>query len=99
MVTTLLRNRWSYDGVIIADEIAFNEMTRSHPVERAAVEALIAGCDAIIFLDPNPRSIQSVIDAIERAVNSTDDAIVDRLSERLNPILSYQHSGPGEECR
>lgn len=75
MVTTLLRNRWSYDGVIIADEIAFNEMTRSHPVERAAVEALIAGCDAIIFLDPNPRSIQSVIDAIQRAVEQGEISV------------------------
>lgn len=75
MVTTLLRNRWSYDGVIIADEIAFNEMTRSHPVERAAVEALIAGCDAIIFLDPNPRSIQSVIDSIQRAVEQGEISV------------------------
>lgn len=79
MVTTLLRNRWNYNGVLIADEIAFNEMTRSHPVERAAVEALIAGCDAVIFMDPNPRNIRSVIESIERAIEQGEISI-----EQLN---------------
>ncbi len=70
LVSDLLRDRWGYEGAIIADEMAFNEMTRSRPVERAVVEALVAGCDAVIFLDPNPRSIQAVVDAINRAVES-----------------------------
>jgi len=70
LVSDLLRDRWGYEGVIIADEMAFNEMTRPRPVARAVVEALVAGCDAVIFLDPNSRSIQAVVDAINRALES-----------------------------
>jgi beta-glucosidase-like glycosyl hydrolase/LysM repeat protein len=68
LVTELLRNRWAFQGVIVADEIAFNEMTRARPAERAVVEALIAGCDTVLFLDPSPTKIRAVVEAIDRAV-------------------------------
>lgn len=85
IVTELLRNRWAFEGVILADEVAFNEMTRAHPAERAVVEALIAGCDAVIFLDPNPKRVQAVVDSIERAVAQGELSIeqLDASKERL----------------
>ena len=64
----VLREQWGYDGVLIADDIALAPLTKSLPEERAIVEALAAGCDVVIFLDPNPERIMAAVRAIETAV-------------------------------
>jgi beta-N-acetylhexosaminidase len=68
IVNELLRVRWGYNGVVLADEIALNEMINMHSVNDAVVEALQAGCDAVLFLDPNPNRIRAACHAIEQAV-------------------------------
>jgi len=68
LVSELLRERWGYDGVIVADDVAMNSMTRSLGAERAAVQALAAGCDAVIMVDPDPARIRAVNAAIAKAV-------------------------------
>lgn len=68
IVDELLRQRWGYDGVVLADEIALNEMIGMQSIEQAVVEALKAGCDAVLFLDPNPNRIRAACNAIEQAV-------------------------------
>lgn len=68
LVNTILRERWGFEGVIVADEMALNAVTRERTVERSAVEALAAGCDIIVFLDPNPNRIRAVCEAITEAV-------------------------------
>ena len=86
LVTDLLRKRWGFDGVILADDIARNAFTHAHPIERTAVEALAAGCDAVLLLDANPQRIGLVRDAIEKAIETgelTREAL-DRSKERLS---------------
>lgn len=68
LVSELLRARWGYDGVIVADDVAMNSMTRSLGAEQAAVQALAAGCDAVVMIDPDPARIRSVNAAIAKAV-------------------------------
>ncbi len=68
LVTELLRGRWGYEGVIVADDVALNPMTRTMGAELAAVQALAAGCDAVILLDPDPARIRAVSGAIAAAV-------------------------------
>jgi LysM repeat protein len=70
LVTELLRERWGYDGVIVADDVALNSMTRSLGADHAAVQALAAGCDAVIMLDPDPAKIRAVTAAISAAVDN-----------------------------
>jgi len=86
LVTELLRNRWGFDGVILAADVVLNEFTHARPIERTAVEALAAGCDAVVLLDANPQRISLVRDAIEKAVDTgelTREAL-DRSKERLS---------------
>lgn len=68
LVGELLRTRWGYEGVIVADDVALNSMTRSMGSEQAAVQALAAGCDAVMMLDPDPARIRAVSAAIAAAV-------------------------------
>jgi beta-N-acetylhexosaminidase len=85
LVRELLRTRRGYDGVILADDVALNTMTRSMPIERAVVEALAAGCDAVILLDPDPERIMRACFAIEDAIASDalDSAQLEASRERL----------------
>ena len=70
LVTDLLRNRWGFDGVILAGDASSNNVTLSQPVEQSAVAALAAGCDAVVLLDVSPQRIRLVRDAIEEAVRA-----------------------------
>lgn len=69
-VRRVVRDYWKYDGVILADDVALNPMTKDYPAERAAVEALQAGCDAVFFLDPDPARIRAVSVAIDEAIKN-----------------------------
>lgn len=66
----VLRERWGYGGVILADDLAMKAITESMPVPEAAVAALAAGNDALIILERDPALIQSVCEAIAAAVES-----------------------------
>ena len=68
MVTEYLRDRWAYDGVIMTDDLAMKAITNSRPPERAAVEALAAGNDALLYTDRDPVRIRTLCKALEQAV-------------------------------
>jgi beta-N-acetylhexosaminidase len=70
LVDELLRKRWGYKGVILADDVAQNDLIRMKSPSQAVVEALKAGCDAVLFLDPNPTQIREAVQAIQDAVDS-----------------------------
>lgn len=100
LVTDLLRNRWGFNGVILADDVMSNGITFSRPLERSAVEALAAGCDAIILLDANPQRIRLVRDAIVQAVRNGELSreALQRSKERLErwqDLLNKTPPGPG----
>lgn len=69
-VRRVVREYWKYDGVILADDVALNPMTKDYPAERAAVETLQAGCDAVFFLDPDPARVRAVNVAIDEAIKN-----------------------------
>jgi beta-N-acetylhexosaminidase len=70
LVEELLRNRWGYKGVILADNVARNDIIQMQSSSEAVVEALKAGCDAVLFLDPNPIQIREAVEAIRKALDT-----------------------------
>lgn len=70
LVKELLRERRHFEGVILADDVSVPAITATRSVEKAAVEALAAGCDAVLMLDPEPAKIRSVCAAIGDAVEN-----------------------------
>jgi beta-N-acetylhexosaminidase len=89
LVNDLLRVRWGYDGVVIADDVALNSMTRAMGSEAAAVQALKAGCDAVLILDADPKRIRGVASAIAAAV--ADETLArDKLDRSVTRLGRWQ---------
>jgi beta-N-acetylhexosaminidase len=86
LVNDLLRGRWGFEGVIVADDVAFNSMTRTIGAEAAAVQALAAGCDAVLVLDADPGRIRGIALAISKAVSegTLSSATLEKNVARLN---------------
>lgn len=70
MINTVLRDRWEYTGVVLADDIAQDAVTESYSLPDAAVEALASGCDAVIVTSTDPAVIRAICARIESAVQS-----------------------------
>ncbi|MGI6459381.1 MAG: glycoside hydrolase family 3 N-terminal domain-containing protein [Candidatus Hydrogenedentales bacterium] len=69
LVREILRERWTFKGVILSDDIALAASATGGDAGKAAVLALAAGCDALILADPSPERIRGICDTIETAVN------------------------------
>jgi beta-N-acetylhexosaminidase len=70
LVRRVLRDLWHFEGVVVAADIAEGALMGGRPPEQAVVEALAAGCDAVIYLNPDPQRIHALCLAIENAVSS-----------------------------
>ena len=70
VVNGILREILEYDGVLIADDLSSDRVIRERGIAEAAVEALVAGCDALILLDTDPHLVAEVCRAIEAAAES-----------------------------
>ena len=69
LVGRVLREHWQYGGVVLADDVALNPATQAVPDEGAVVQALEAGCDAVLFLDPDHARIRAACHAIQNALD------------------------------
>ena len=72
VVSGIFRDVLEYEGVVIADDLSADRVIRDRGIATAAVEALAAGCDALILLSADPDLVSEVCRAIEAAVESGD---------------------------
>ncbi len=69
MVGGVLRGEGrDFDGVVLASDVAAPPLAGRYAPEDAVVEALAAGCDAVLFTEADPERIRSVCAAVTRAV-------------------------------
>ncbi len=64
IITDLLRNELRYSGLIVTDALIMDGVLEGIDEGEAAVRALVAGCDALLY----PANLSNVLDAIEAAV-------------------------------
>ena len=86
LIKLILRDQWKYEGVIIADDVTSGPISKIVPPEKGVVKALAAGCDAVLFLDPDPGRIRAAVKEIQEAVDTKKldkDALI-KSRERLN---------------
>jgi beta-N-acetylhexosaminidase len=86
VVQTLLKESLGFRGMVMTDDLGVGAITRSRTVPEAAVDALIAGCDAVLLghcgIDDQVRSLEAVIRAAE----------ADRLTmTRVDDAMERQH--------
>ena len=73
-----------FDGVIVTDAMEMGAITRQFPVEKACVEAIKAGADALLCV----RDYRSAVKEIEDAVLSGDipESRIDESVTRLQAL-------------
>ena len=70
LVQRVLRQYWHYAGVVLADDVALNPTVEATLGEKAVVDSLAAGCDAVLFLDPDAARVRAAFTAIEDAIDT-----------------------------
>lgn len=70
LVNRVVREHWKYGGVILADDLALNSMTQSIPVDQVLLQAMSAGCDAALFLDPSADRVRAACAGIQIALDN-----------------------------
>ncbi len=68
LVRQILREKWEYEGVVLAADVTHDPMTAGQPRGVAVVAALVAGCDAVVLYDTSIEDLEAVCDAIVQAV-------------------------------
>jgi beta-N-acetylhexosaminidase len=69
IVTGLLRQELGYEGVIVSDDLEMKAIARTWTVPDAAVQAVAAGCDALLVcggdVDVQAQSLEALVYAVE----------------------------------
>ena len=83
VVHAILRDELGYQGVILSDDLEMKAVSAKYDVPEAAVEAIAAGCDAVLVCSGNVDLQGRTLEALVRAVESgripakrADDAAV-----------------------
>lgn len=94
VVQALLRDELGFGGVIVSDDLEMKAVSTQWPVPEAAVEAIRAGCDAILVcsgdLDLQFRTLEALVHAVESGAivaARLDDAMA-RLKAAKNRFLT-----------
>lgn len=82
-IVSMLRQELHYDGVILSDDLEMKAVSARTPVPTAAVQAIGAGCDAVLIcsggIDLQAATLEALVKAVENGEISQariDDALV-----------------------
>lgn len=105
VVQALLRDELHYDGVILSDDLEMKAVSARYSVPEAAVEAIRAGCDAVLIcsgdIDLQGRTLEALVRAVESGTISatrSDDAF-GRLRRVKERFLTGDRPGPRPKLR
>jgi beta-N-acetylhexosaminidase len=105
VVQQLLREELKFDGVILSDDLEMKAVSAHYAVPEAAVDAIAAGCDAVLVCQGNVDLQARTLEALVRAVESGtipakrhDDAAM-RLKRAKQRFLTANRPGPSARMR
>ena len=68
LIGRVLRENLHFRGVVVAGDLASKVLQGVRSAEEASVAALVAGCDALIYAEAEPKRIHAICEVIETAV-------------------------------
>ena len=90
IVHDLLRKKLGFGGVILSDDLEMEALARTYPVPEAAVQAIAAGCDAVLVCRSRVQDRSGDIDVqaavLEALVHAVEDGRIPY--KRLEDALS-----------
>jgi len=105
IVQTLLREELKFEGVILSDDLEMKAVSAQYAVPDAAVDAVRAGCDAVLVchgdVDLQARTLEALVKAVESGeipATRCDDALV-RLKRVKQRFLAGERMGPSARIR
>ncbi len=105
VVQALLRDELGFEGVILSDDLEMKAVSARYPVPESAVEAIRAGCDAVLVcsgdLDLQARTLEALVRAVESGVITAarcDDALA-RLRRAKERFLMGARPGAARRIR
>jgi beta-N-acetylhexosaminidase len=100
IVQDLLRDELGYTGVIVSDDLEMKAVARSYAVPDAAVQAIAAGCDALLICSGDMEVQAATLEALVRAVEQDlipykrlEDALI-RLRRAKERFLAQPVAAP-----
>jgi beta-N-acetylhexosaminidase len=100
IVQKLLREELKYEGVILSDDLEMKAVSTKYAVPDAAVDAIRAGCDAVLVcsgdVDLQARTLEALVRAVETGAipaRRHDDAFM-RLKRTKQHFLTGERPGP-----
>jgi beta-N-acetylhexosaminidase len=104
-VHKILREELKFEGVILSDDLEMKAVSAHYAVPDAAVEAIAAGCDAVLVcqgdVDLQARTLEALVKAVESGVIPSkryDDAAM-RLKRAKLRFLTGERPGPSARIR
>jgi beta-N-acetylhexosaminidase len=105
VVQKMLREELKFDGVILSDDLEMKAVSSHYAVADAAVEAIAAGCDAVLVcqgdVDLQARTLEALVKAVESGTIPSkryDDAAM-RLKRAKQKFLAPERPGPSARMR
>jgi beta-N-acetylhexosaminidase len=105
VVQKLLREELKFDGVILSDDLEMKAVSAQYAVPDAAVDAIRAGCDAVLVcqgdVDLQARTLEALVKAVESGLipaRRADDAFM-RLKRTKQRFLTADRPGPTARIR
>jgi len=105
IVQRLLREELKFDGVILSDDLEMKAVSARYDVPEAAVDAIRAGCDAVLVcsgdIDLQGRTLEALVRAVESGLipaTRHDDAFA-RLKRAKQRFLLSGRPGPGARIK
>ena len=105
VVQRFLRDELKFDGVILSDDLEMKAVSAQFDVPDAAVQAIQAGCDAVLVcqgnVDLQGRTLEALVKAVETGVipaKRFDDAFM-RLKRTKQRFLTANRPGPRARIR
>ena len=88
IITEILRNKYGFNGVVITDDMQMGALTKNFGISEAAVKAIAAGNDILIY-SGEPEQQAQAYNAILDAVKDGDIS-EERINESVLRILTFK---------
>ena len=105
IVQKLLREELKFDGVILSDDLEMKAVSAHYAVPDAAIDAIRAGCDAVLIcqgdVDLQARTLEAIVKAAESGAipaKRLDDAVL-RLKRAKQRFLTGERPGAGARIK
>ncbi len=70
IITDLLRHEMQFDGVAVTDAMEMRAISQRYSLGEAAVLAILAGCDILLYYTFRPKNVAEAVEAVYAAVES-----------------------------